>query len=466
MSQIQLKGVFSMSGLKNKILIVEDDEIMAKQLKWLLKSKFAVEIAHNGEKALKIVRQESPLIILLDLALPPFPDSPQIGLKLLSQFLEINPLNKIIVLTGHDTPENAQEALAKGAYDFLSKPVEETMLFTLIERALYRQSLEKDYLEEKKKLDLPFPMVIASPQMQALIKQVKKIASLNITCLIQGESGAGKELIARLLHAFSPRADKPFLAVDCAAIPASLGEAELFGAEKGAYTGAVKKIAGKVAQAEGGTLFLDEIGEISLEMQTKLLRFLETKEYTPLGGKPQKADVRIIAATNRNLEEEVERGKFRLDLFFRLNQVTITIPPLRERKEDIIPLAKYFLKQLAKEFRLKYIPFLSKEAENALLNHPFPGNVRELKHIISRALILAEGKEITTMHLGLTKTASSHLTATPGYDLPKARLELEKLWLETALKRHKGQISAAAKDLNIPRSTVYDLMKKYGVSRP
>ncbi|WP_461833712.1 sigma-54-dependent transcriptional regulator [Desulfothermus sp.] len=453
-----------MSGLKNKVIVVEDDEVMARHLKFLLKEKYEVKIAQNEEKAVKIAQSLSPLIILLDLALPPFPESPEVGLKLLSKFLEINPLNKVIVLTGHDTPENAKEALSKGAYDFLSKPVEETTLFTLIQRALYRQNLEKDYLEESKLIHLPIPIIAESPKMRALIRQVEKLAPLNVTCLIQGESGTGKEVIAKLIHALSDRANKPFLAVDCAAIPINLGEAELFGAEKGAYTGAVKKIVGKIAQAEGGTLFLDEIGEISIEMQAKLLRFLETKEYTPLGGKLHKADVRIVAATNRDLNKEVERGKFRLDLYYRLNQVNLIIPPLRERKQDIIPLAKYFLKQLSKEFGLKYIPVLSKEAEDALLRYSYPGNVRELKHVISRALILAEGKEIRLIHLGLDDTKSlSHIPVMEGYDLPKARAELDKLWLKTALKRNKGQISGAAKDLNIPRSTLYDLLKKYNI---
>ncbi len=441
---------------------MEDDIPLAQQWRRFLQGEFTVEVASTREEALSHLEKGEIALMLLDLGLPPSSDTPQVGLELLREITEKDPLLKVIVITAHGQDEVAHTALSFGAYDFLVKPVNEEMLLTLLRRATWRWGLEREWLSSREE-DLPVPMVVASEAMRRVVDEVRRIAPLEVNVLIMGESGTGKELIAQLLHRWSRRQGRPFVAVDCAAIPVTLGEAELFGAERGAYTGAVKRMEGKVAQAEGGTLFLDEMGELSWELQAKLLRFLETKEYSPLGGKARKGDVRVIAATNRNLEEEVRRGKFRLDLFYRMNQLTVTVPPLRERRDDILPLARHFINQLSREFGLPPSS-LSPDAEEAILHYPFPGNVRELRNMISRALLLAGGGTITPQHLGLGVSEGTgdvgFSTPGPGYDLPRARRTLEERWIKEALKRHGGKIAPAAKDLGIPRTTLYDLIKK------
>jgi len=453
-----------MSGLP-KILIVEDDISLANQLKWRLKNEYQVNLATTSEEARNRLEKEDYSIVLLDLGLPPYPENPIEGLKLLPEIIKQYPTLQVIVLTAHSDREIAWEALSRGAYDFLNKPVEEHLLHLLIKRALVKKKLEAEFWEEKKH-DLPIPMVVASEKTKIIIRTAQEIASLPVSCLIFGETGTGKELIAQIIHYSSPRKNKPLVVVECSSIPITLGEAELFGAQKGAYTGASERREGRIRQAEEGTLFLDEIGELTWEMQAKLLRFLETHEYTPIGGKTTRADVRVIAATNRNLPEEVKRGKFRLDLYHRLCQVEISIPPLRERKEEVIPLSHYFLGKLSREFRLP-LPQLTSEAENALLNYSFPGNIRELKNMLSRALIISKGAPITPQELGLGEGNKDHHEITPGikpgFNLIRAKNYLEKYWIEEALKRNEGKITAAASDLGIPRPTLYDLMKKHGI---
>ena len=467
MSQIDQKELNSLSVFQNKILIIEDDIALANQLKWFLKRRYKVFLAFDPESAISILKKEKISTIILDLGLPPNPESPEIGLKLLKDIINFDSLAKIIVITAHKDLDTARKALNLGAYDFLSKPISENTLLTLIERAIYRRNLEEKFLEEREDI-LPIKIIAISEEMKKIIEEVKKISKLDVTCLILGESGTGKELIARLIHKLSLRKSAPFIVLDCASIPPTLSELELFGAEKGSYTGAYRRIEGKISLADKGTLFLDEIGELSLELQAKLLRFLETKEFTPIGGKLKTADVRIIAATNRDLKKEVERGKFRLDLFYRLNQITIKIPPLRERREDIIPLANYFIKEFSKEFKKNFIPSLSKKAEEVLIKYDFPGNVRELRNIILKAMIFNQDiiEYLPDIEEKLYNEAefSLKLTAKVGYSLPKVRQYIEKLWVSEALKKNKGQISKAAKDLEIPRSTLYDLIKKYKVT--
>ena len=463
MNRERVEGVASLSGSPRKILIVEDDSVLANQWRRFLREHFDVKTASCREEALKVLTQGGVKACLLDLGLPPYPESPEEGLRLLREALEQDHLLKVIVITAYGQREVAEEALQLGAYDLLSKPVDEELLLTLLRRALWRREMEEGWLSLREE-DLPVPMVVASEAMRRVIEEVRKLAPLPMNCLITGESGTGKELVAQLLHHWSKRRDMPFVAVDCAAIPATLGEAELFGAEKGAYTGAVKKMPGKVAQAEGGSLFLDEIGELSWELQAKLLRFLETKEYAPLGGRAKRGDVRVIAATNRDLEEEVTRGKFRLDLFHRLNEVVISLPPLRERREEIIPLALYFIRRLSREFDIPSAT-LSPDAQEALLSYPFPGNVRELRNILTKALLLKGGETITAKDIPLGEEKGKGGTPLgdlkPGYDLPGARKALEERWVKEALRRHGGKVTPAARDLEIPRTTLYDLMKKY-----
>lgn len=451
-----------------RVLIVEDDRSLALQLQWLLRQDQEIFLACSRAEALGILEKEKLHVMLLDLGLPPHPEDPSEGLSLLQEALEISPLLKVIVMTAHGDQATAREALSRGAYDFLVKPVREELLVTLIKRAFFRRELEEHFFETHKE-DLPLPMVVSSPAMKEVIDQVRAVATLPVSCLIYGETGTGKELLARLLHHWSGRSKNPLVVVDCTSIPISIAESELFGAEKGAYTGASARREGRIAQAQGGSLLLDEVGELSLELQSKLLRFLETREFTPVGGRTRQADVRVLGATNRDLREEVKRGRFRLDLFHRLCQVEIRVPPLRERPEEIPFLARHLLAMLGHEFRVK-LPELTPEAIQALSAYPFPGNVRELRNMLSRALVLSRGRPITPSDLGLgdssQEVGESRQPAFPvaqGYDLPRARFCLEEAWLRCALQRHQGKVAAAAQDLGVPRTTLYDLMRRHGI---
>lgn len=458
-------GVVFMSGLV-KILIVEDDASLAQQFKWYLKREHAVSVASTREAAQRALRKESYHVALFDLGLPPHPENPTVGLSLLQEAVETYPALKVIVMTAHGDQQTAREALSLGAYDFLVKPVDEHLLATLIKRAFYRQKLEAEFWEGRKQ-ELPIPMVIASEKMKQVIQTAREVAALPVTSLIMGETGTGKELIAQIIHRLSDRNNKALVTVECSSIPLTLGEAELFGTEKGSYTGSTSRREGRISQAEKGTLFLDEVGELSLELQAKFLRFLETREFTPIGGTTAHADVRIIAATNRNLADEVERGRFRLDLYHRLCQVELLIPPLRDRQEEIVPLANTFLEKLAHEFRMP-APSLTLEAEAILKEYPFPGNIRELKNLMSRAMIVSKGRPIGPAELGIGDKSEEpmglHVSDIPvGFDLPTARAQVERQWIEEAIKRHSGKITPAAMDLGVPRPTLYDLMKKHGM---
>lgn len=452
-----------------RVLIVEDDAALALQLQWLLKGEHEVRIASDSGQAMAQLREMSPHVMLLDLGLPPNPEDPSRGLALLKEALELDPLLKVIVITAHGDQSTAQEALSRGAYDFLVKPVKEELLSTLIKRAHFRRELEESYFAFHQE-DLPVPIVVASRAMREVVEQVRAMAALPASCLIQGETGTGKELIAKMIHQMSPRRNKPLVVVDCTSIPLSIAESELFGAEKGAYTGATATREGRIAQAQGGTLFLDEVGELSLELQSKLLRFLETHHYTPVGGRTREADVRVLAATNRDLREEVKRGRFRLDLFHRLCQVEIRIPPLRERPEEIPTLARHLLVSLGREFRIKPSE-LTPEAEAALSRYDFPGNVRELRNMLSRAMVLSRGRPIGPSELGLVDCTTcgqpqpqgSDFPVAQGFDLPRARAHLEEVWVRAALGRNQGKVSLAAMDLGVPRTTLYDLMRRYGI---
>jgi len=452
-----------------RVLVVEDDRSLALQLQWFLRQDQEILLASSRAEALRILEKEKPHVMLLDLGLPPCPEDPSEGLALLQEALEMAPLLKVIVMTAHGDQTTAKEALSRGAYDFLVKPVREELLVTLIKRAFFRRELEEHFFETRKE-DLPLPMVVSSTAMKEVIDQVKAVAPLPVSCLIYGETGTGKELLARLLHHWSGRSNNPLIVVDCTSIPISIAESELFGAEKGAYTGASARREGRIAQARGGSLLLDEVGELSLELQSKLLRFLETREFTPVGGRTTQADVRVLGATNRELRDEVKRGRFRLDLFHRLCQVEIRVPPLRERPEEIPFLARHLLARLGHEFRVK-LPELTPEAIQALSAYSFPGNVRELRNMLSRALVLSRGRPITPSDLGLSGSYSQPMeerepAAFPvaaGYDLPRARSCLEETWLRCALERHHGKVAAAAQDLGVPRSTLYDLMRRHGI---
>lgn len=449
------------------VLIVEDDRALGEQLRWLLMGEHEVQVATSRRDAMDVLREGKIHVAIVDLGLPPYPESPAEGLALIREALQADKFLKVIVMTAYGDQATAREAMALGAYDFLVKPVEEGLLLTLIKRAYYRRELEVGFVEGQR-LHLPVPILVSSPAMEEVIKKARSVAPLPVSCIIYGETGTGKELVARLIHALSPRRNRPWVVVDCTSIPVSLGESELFGAEKGSYTGATERREGRIRQAEGGTLLLDEVGELSLELQSKLLRFLETKQYTPIGGRTVEADARVLAATNRFLPEEVKRGRFRPDLYHRLNQVAIRVPPLRERPAEILPLARHLLALLGHEFRMR-VPALTQEAEKALQRYDFPGNVRELKNILSRAMILSRGGPIGPEELGVVGPAGTleggtrewSLPVDPGYDLPRARAHLEETWVRSALARHAGKVAQAAADLAVPRSTLYDLMHRH-----
>ncbi len=452
------------------VLIVEDDRALGEQLKWLLRGEHHVQVATSRRGAVDILQGGKIHVAIVDLGLPPYPEDPTEGLALIKEALQVDRFLKVIVMTAHGDQATAREAMALGAYDFLVKPVEEALLLTLIKRAYYRRELEAGFIEGQR-LDLPVPIVVSSPAMEQVIKEARAVAPLPVSCVIHGETGTGKELVARLIHALSPRRNRPWVVVDCTSIPVSLGESELFGAEKGSYTGATERREGRIRQAEGGTLLLDEVGELSLELQSKLLRFLETKQYTPVGGRTMEADARVLAATNRVLPEEVKRGRFRADLYHRLNQVEIRVPPLRERPSDILPLARHILTLLGHEFRMR-VPVLTQEAQEALERYDFPGNVRELKNILSRAMILSRGGPIGLEELGLAGPGVTlqedkgrwPLPVDPGFDLPRARAHLEETWVRCALARHAGKVAQAAAELGVPRSTLYDLMRRHRIN--
>jgi two-component system NtrC family response regulator len=464
--------------MKSKVLIIDDDPSLTRQLKWLLKKQFTVEIAETKDEGISKFSSFKPSVVVLDLGLPPKPTSTTVGLKLLATFRKLEPWAKIIVLTGHGDRESAKEAIRNGAFDYFSKPVDEEKLGLVLERAAYLRELELEILKQRKEEPTThlgdIKVIGNSKPFLKVLTEVKRVSPADLTVLITGETGTGKEVIARLIHQLSPRIKAPFVAVNCAAIPETLLESELFGYEKGAFTGAVGTKKGKAELADKGTLFLDEVGELPLMLQSKILRFLENREVEPLGGKkPKKVDVRLIVATNRDLHDAVEKKEFRLDLFYRLNVINIHLPPLSERGDDVLQFADYFLADFTRQFGKSNVSGLTDMAKDALKAHNWPGNIRELQNRIAKAILLSEGNFITESDLefGSERTSSSSVfaqidTSEKIYSsLPEARKDLEERMVRSALDRHEGNISKAAKDLGIGRATLYDLMKKLDIQR-
>jgi len=448
--------------VKPRLLVVEDDVGMQKQLKWTL-SGYEILAADNREAALAEVREHEPGVVLLDLGLPPDVDGATEGLATLQQILEIAPLTKVIVLTGNQDRGNALEAVRLGAYDFFHKPFEAETLKLMIGRALHLHALE---VENRELAAARQPAALAglitnSEPMLRVCRTVEKVAPVNATVLLLGESGTGKEVLARALHELSPRAGKRFVAINCAAIPDTLLESELFGYEKGAFTGAAKQTIGKIEYANRGTLFLDEIGDLPLPLQSKLLRFLQERVIERLGGRGEiPVDVRVVCATHRDLAAMIADGSFREDLYYRLSEISIPIPPLRERPGDAALLAQAFLERYAREHsrRLKGI---SPEALAAIEAYPWPGNVRELENRIKRAVIMAEGDRLAVADLGLEPPASSDAT----FDLRKIREAAERQAVSRALAHANGNMAKAAELLGVSRPTLYDLIEKTGLNK-
>ncbi len=447
-----------------KILVVEDDPGLQTQMKWSF-GDFEVFIAADRQEALKILKKERPPVITVDLGLPPDPNGTSEGLATVEEILSRAPNSKIIVVSGNDDRTNAVAAVASGAYDFYQKPIDSELLNQIVTRAYHVFELE----EENRRLtmvhiDVPMEgMITSSPQMQTVCQRVEKVAPSDATVLLLGDSGTGKEVCARALHGKNPSITGRFVAINCAAIPENLLESELFGYEKGAFTGATKSSPGKIEFAEGGTLFLDEMGELPMPLQAKLLRFLQERVVERIGGREEiPVNVRVICATHQNLEEKIKLGEFREDLYYRINEIPINIPPLREREGDKLLLAKAFFEQINAEQGKKLKGF-TKEALAAIEAHDWPGNVRELKNRIKRAVIMADGKHITAEDLEL-KQREDGGGIPDNFNLREVREIAERAVITKALKQTNGKISPAAELLGVSRPTLYDLMQKLDIT--
>ncbi|HEY9052921.1 MAG TPA: PEP-CTERM-box response regulator transcription factor [Gammaproteobacteria bacterium] len=445
-----------------KLLIVEDDPGLQKQLKWSFEG-FEVHIAGNRKEAIEQLKKHQPPVITVDLGLPPDPDGPTEGLATIEEILSAAPNVKVIVVSGNDDRKNAVNAVASGAYDFFQKPIDTNLLNQVVTRAFHVYELEEDNRKlTLQNIDLPVEGVVGtSPQMQAVCHRIEKVAPSDATILLLGESGTGKELCARALHSKNPSAKGRFVAINCAAIPENLLESELFGYEKGAYTGASKTTPGKIEYAEGGTLFLDEMGELPMPLQAKLLRFLQERVVERIGGREEiPVNVRVICATHQNLEEKIEKGEFREDLYYRINEIPINIPPLRERQGDLLLLAKSFLDFFNKEQGKKLKGF-TKDALNAIESHEWPGNVRELKNRIKRAVIMSDDKHITAEDLELK--VSDKENGNGSLNLREVRESAEREVIVRALTNTGGKVVPAAELLGISRPTLYDLIQKLDI---
>jgi two-component system, NtrC family, response regulator len=450
-----------LTSTPHTILLVEDDEGLQKQMRWSL-SDYEVLTAHDRASALAAMRHAQPRVVILDLGLPPRPDEATEGLALIEEFLIQQPGTKIIVASGNQDRQNAIKAIGLGAYDFFAKPIDPDVLLLMIGRAFQLLQLEDEnrklqHADHHSSLD---GVIAGSPQMLKVCAIVERVAPSDVSVLLLGESGTGKELLARALHELNHRKAKRFVAINCAAIPESLLESELFGYEPGAYTGAAKQTAGIVEQAHQGTLFLDEIGDMPLPLQAKLLRFLQERTTTRLGGRKSiTVDTRVVSATNQDLQQAISEGRFREDLYYRLAEVPIRLPPLREREGDPVLIAKFLLDGLA---RRSGGPgkTLSEDAIGAISRYPWPGNVRELENRMKRAAILSEGPILTATDLGLPVVDEREAFPT----LRQARAEAEIEVVGRALALSGYRISQAAKLLGVSRPTLYDVMRMHDIS--
>jgi len=450
-----------MTEESRKLLIVEDDPGLLSQLKWCFEG-YDVFTAEDRPSAITELRRHEPMVVLQDLGLPPKPEGVEEGFLTLSEILKLAPHTKVIVVTGNGDQENALTSVAQGAYDFYEKPVDTDILKLLVDRAFNISELEAENRKLQNKLhESPLAGIIASSEgMLAVCRMIEKIAPTDVTTLLLGESGTGKELLARALHRLSPRHENNFIAINCAAIPENLLESELFGHEKGAFTGAHKTTPGKVELASGGTLFLDEIGDMPLALQAKMLRFLQERVIERVGGREEIAvDVRVVCATNQNLEELIKEGLFREDLYYRVSEITINIPPFRDREEGRLMLARTLLLKNCKE-QGKAINGFTDDAVQAIEAYSWPGNVRELENKIKGSVIMADGKLVTAADLGVTAGEGEEVSL----NLREVRQQAESKAIRVALTKCYGNISKAAEMLGITRPTLYDLLSKYGLS--
>jgi two-component system NtrC family response regulator len=452
-----------MPDTRPRLLIIEDDAGLQRQLRWAY-DDYQLFIAGDRAEALEILRAEQPPVVTLDLGLPPDPDGISEGMAALGQILAERPGTKVIVASGHGDRASARRAIAEGAWDFYQKPIDIESLGHIVARAFHVHALET----ENRRLAETAPedarvlgrMITAAPEMLRVARMIERVASANVTVMLLGASGTGKELLARGLHEASDRAARPFVAINCAAIPETLLESELFGHEKGAFTGAIKMTPGKIEQAEGGTLFLDEVGDIPLALQVKLLRFLQERVVERIGGrKTIPVDTRIVCATHQNLETMIAEGRFREDLYYRLAEIVVRIPALAERPGDAVLLARHFAARFARELNPQ-VKGLGADALAAIDGWSWPGNVRELENRIKRAVILADGKLVSAADLDLDTGAEAEETIA---SLRAAREAADQQAIRRAMARSDGNVSSAARILGISRPTLYDLMKTYNL---
>jgi two-component system NtrC family response regulator len=443
-----------------KLLIVEDDEGLQRQLRWAY-DDYEVLVASNRDSAINLLRSEEPPVVTLDLGLPPDPNGVTEGFATLETILSLKPETKVIVASGHGARESALRAIASGAYDFYQKPVDIDQLGLIVRRAFQLHGIETENrkLEERVGEDQTVlgTMITSAPEMLKVARTIERVANTGVSVMLLGASGTGKELLARGLHQSSNRSGGAFVAINCAAIPENLLEAELFGYEKGAFTGAIKTTEGKIELAHGGTLFLDEVGDIPLPLQVKLLRFIQERVIERIGGrKPIAVDTRIVSATHQDLPQMIKAGSFREDLYYRLAEIVVRIPSLAERHGDSVLLAKHFLHRFAGEMNPQ-VRGLSPGALAAIDEWPWPGNVRELENRMKRAVIMADGKLLTAEDLDLEARTEAALPV----NLKSARELADRRAIRQALARAENNISSAAKLLGISRPTLYDLMKQY-----
>jgi two-component system NtrC family response regulator len=453
----------------DRILIIEDNQDIQNQMKWGLSSELSVLQAHDRKSAIRLFEKNMPRVVTLDLGLPPDEDGTEEGFACLEEIIMKNPATKVIVITGNDDRENALKAVQLGAYDYYLKPIDMQEIKIIIKRAIYLSEIESENRNLHKILskDVGFEGMIGQcPQMLRVYEIIEKVSTTDTTVLITGESGTGKELVARAIHSRSSRSSGAFIPINCGAIPETLLESELFGHEKGAFTGAYTMKKGKVEYADKGTLLLDEISELSPSLQAKLLRFLQEKKIQRVGDhRDIEIDVRIIAATNVDLKEAINEGKFREDLFYRLSVITINLPPLRERGQDIQLIANVLLERYSASLRKKVRGF-SPDAITAIKNYQWPGNVRELENKLQRAIIMSDNNFIEPHALGLAEAPPVEYIDDNNeiITLKEARRKVEKELIEKTLAKHNGNIKNAAKELGVSRPTLYDLITKYDIN--
>ena len=449
-----------MTETKDTLLVVEDDPGLQSQLKWSFED-FDVEVAENREEAIAHLRRLVPAVVTLDLGLPPDPGGVSEGFAVLEEILTLAPDTKVIVVTGHNDRTNALRAIAMGAYDFYEKPIDPELLSFTIKRAsrLFQIEQENRRLQTVHGTSPLEGLIASSPEMLKVCRTVEKLAPTDVSTLILGESGTGKEVLVKALHKLSERCDQRLVAINCAAIPEALLESELFGYEKGAFTGAAKTTQGKIEVANGGILFLDEVGDLPQPLQAKLLRFLQERVIERIGGRHEiPVDVRVICATHRDLPEQIKAGEFREDLYYRINEATIRVPPLRERQGDSLLLARAFLEKYATELK-RPIKGLMPQAIEA---HDWPGNVRELENRIKRAVIMADGTQVSLEDLELPGPNGDR--DLDPFNLREVRENAESQAILRALARSDGNLSKTSDLLGITRPTLYNLIKKYGIS--